>query len=72
MEPHEESAIKLQKNGFEVIKSVLNSEDNKKINFYEIDRLLSKNNFILYNLENFSYNEDNRLAWFDLLYKKHY
>jgi len=34
VEPHEESAIKLQKNGFEVIKSVLNSEDNKKINFY--------------------------------------
>ena len=34
VEPHDESAIKLEKHGFDVIKSVLNSEDNKKINFY--------------------------------------
>jgi len=42
----------------------------KKVNFYEIDKVLSKNNFILYDMENFSYNKDKRLAWFDLLYKK--
>jgi FkbM family methyltransferase len=42
----------------------------KKINFYEIDKVLSKNNFILCNMDNFSYNKNKQLAWFDLLYLK--
>jgi len=42
----------------------------KKINFYEIDKVLTKNNFILCDMANFSYNKNKQLAWFDLLYLK--
>jgi FkbM family methyltransferase len=42
----------------------------KKVNFYEIDKILSENNFILYDMENISYDKNKRLVWFDLLYLK--
>ena len=42
----------------------------KKINFYEIDKVLTKNNFILCDMANFSYNKNKQLTWFDLLYLK--
>jgi FkbM family methyltransferase len=43
---------------------------NKKINIYEIDKLLVKNNYTLCNIANLEYDKDNYLTWFDLLYKK--
>jgi len=42
----------------------------KKINLYEIDKILTKNSFILYNIANLSYNKNEQLIWFDLLYLK--
>lgn len=42
----------------------------KKVNFYEIDKILSENNFILYDIGNISYNKNKQLVWFDLLYLK--
>lgn len=43
---------------------------NNKINIYEIDKLLVKNNYTLCNIANLEYDKDNYLTWFDLLYKK--
>jgi FkbM family methyltransferase len=43
---------------------------NKKINIYEIDKLLVKNNYILCNITNLEYDKNNYLSWFDLLYRK--
>ena len=42
----------------------------KKVKFYEIDKLLSENNFILYDMGNISYDKNKQLVWFDLLYLK--
>jgi len=43
---------------------------NNKINIYEIDKLLVKNNYTLCNIANLAYHKNNYLTWFDLLYKK--
>ena len=40
VEPHKESAKKLKSNGFNVIESVLNSEDDKEIKFYNTKKPL--------------------------------
>lgn len=40
----------------------------KKINLHEIDRIMCKNNFDLFSLQEFVYNKDNQIKWFDLLY----
>ena len=42
----------------------------KKTNLYEIDKILSKNNFELYSIDNFVYDKKHKLKWLDLLYKK--
>jgi FkbM family methyltransferase len=42
----------------------------KKVKFYEIDKLLSENNFILYDMGNITYDKNKQLVWFDLLYLK--
>jgi FkbM family methyltransferase len=40
----------------------------KKINLHEIDSIMCKNNFDLFNLQNVSYNKDSQIKWFDMLY----
>jgi len=41
----------------------------KKINLYELDRIMYKNNFELFNFQEFAYNKNNQIKWFDILYK---
>ena len=40
----------------------------KKINLYEIDRIMSENNFELFDFQQVSYNKNNQIKWFDMLY----
>jgi FkbM family methyltransferase len=40
----------------------------KKINLHQIDRIMCENNFDLFNLQEFTYNKDSQIKWFDLLY----
>jgi FkbM family methyltransferase len=40
----------------------------KKINLHDIDLIMSKNNYYLYNIENFCYDKNGKLKWFDMLY----
>ena len=40
----------------------------KKINLYEIDRIMSENNFEIFDFQQVSYNENNQIKWFDMLY----
>jgi len=40
----------------------------KKINIHDIDLIMSKNNYYLYNMENFCYDKNGEIKWFDMLY----
>ena len=40
----------------------------KKINLHQVDRIMCENNFDLFNLQQFTYNKDSQIKWFDLLY----
>lgn len=40
----------------------------KKINLYEIDRIMIKNNFYLFDVQGFSYDQKNQIKWCDMLY----
>ena len=40
----------------------------KKINIHDIDLIMSKNNYYLYNMENFCYDKNCEIKWFDMLY----
>ena len=40
----------------------------KKINLHQIDRIMCDNNFNLFNLQQFGYNKDGQIKWFDMLY----
>ena len=40
----------------------------KKVNLYEIDRIMYKNNFSAFDLQEFGYDQKNQIKWFDMLY----
>ena len=40
----------------------------KKVNLYEIDRIMNKNNFSAFDLQEFGYDQKNQIKWFDILY----
>ena len=40
----------------------------KKVNLYEIDRIMYENNFSVFDLQGFCYDQKNQIKWFDILY----
>ena len=70
MQEYSVNSLFLNKIKFIELELILADYYKKKVNFYEIDKILSENNFILYDMENISYDKNKRLVWFDLLYLK--
>jgi FkbM family methyltransferase len=39
-----------------------------KVKLYEIDHIMNKNNYELFDLQGFNYSKKNKIKWFDMLY----